>query len=144
MNKQHQKKINWQLALGAIAIAGSTFGISLSPAQAAPKLIKGSFELAQVGIRSHNNAPVPLNLRPRTHIPLPTSRSSQDYYGYPGSRGDRHDEYGYRYGYGHDHHHDHHRSDRQNNGTIIIISPATSSSYSDYSNQSGYIRVIRK
>jgi hypothetical protein len=141
MNKQYQKKVNWQSALGAIAIAGSTFGIRLSPAQAAPKLIKSSFELAQVGIRSSNNAPVPLNLRPRTHIPLPTSSSSQDYYGYPGSRDReyRHDEYGYD----HDQHHDHHRSDRQNNGTIIIINPATSS-YSDYSNQSGYIRVIRK
>jgi hypothetical protein len=138
MNKQHQKKVNWQLALGAIAIVGSTFGIKLSPAQASPKLIKSSFELAQVGIRSQNNAPVPLNLRPRTHIPLPTSSSSQDYYGYSGSRDDHYDEYGY----GHDH--DHHRSDRQNNGTIIIINPATSSSYSDYSNQSGYIRVIRK
>ena len=86
MPKQHQNKFGWQSALGAIAISLSTFGIRSSPVQAAPKPIKDSFKLAQVGVRSRINPPTPLNLRPRTHIPLPTHSRSQDYYGYPGYR----------------------------------------------------------
>ena len=153
MPKQHQNKFGWQSALGAIAISLSTFGIRSSPVQAAPKPIKDSFKLAQVGVRSRINPPTPLNLRPRTHIPLPTHSRSQDYYGYPGYRDSyrgshggsyRNDRYGSGHDHHHHHHHHHHRGNRRNRGPVIIINPATSSSYSNYSNQSGYIRVIRK
>lgn len=153
MTTQHQNKFSWQSALGAIAIFGSTFSISSTTVQAAPKPVKDSFKLAQVGVRSRINAPVPLNLRPRTHIPLPTHSRSQDYE-YPGYRDSYRGSHGGsyrndRYGSGHDHdchdhHHSHHRGNRRNRGPVIIINPATLSSYSNYSNQSGYIRVIRK
>ncbi len=137
MGKQYRNKFHWRSLLGALAISLGAFSIIESPpAQATPKLIQGSFEIAQVGVRSQINGPTPLNLRPRTHIPLPESR-----YDRRGDYGDR--EYrDYKSEYGHDHYHRSRRSDRHRRGPVIIINP---SNYSEsYRNSDGYIRVIRK
>lgn len=148
MSRQYQK-LNWRSTLGAIAISVSALSIGSFSVQAAPKFTKASMELAQVGVRSRINAPTPLNLRPRTHIPLPTSSRSRDYPGYSGYRGYRrpgyhHDDYGYGHDHHHDHHHTHHRGNHGRKGAVIIINPARSSSYSNHSHQGSYIRVIRK
>lgn len=141
MDKQDRNKFNWRSLLGALTISLGAFGIIESPAaQATPKMVQGSFELAQVGVQSQIDGPTPLNLRPRTHIPLPESRY------------DRRDDYGdreyrdlyrdYESEYGHDHYHSHRRGDRHRRGPVIIINPSNSESYR--SNSDGYIRVIRK
>ncbi|HEY9772090.1 MAG TPA: hypothetical protein V6C71_26900 [Coleofasciculaceae cyanobacterium] len=137
MGKQYRNKFNWRSLLGALAISLGAFSIiESSAAQATPELIQGSFELAQVGVRSQIDGPTPLNLRPRTHIPLPESR--YDRRGYYGDREYRDHEYKY----GHDHYHPHPRGDRHRRGTVIIINP---SNYSEsYRNSDNYIRVIRK
>jgi|GEM_PF-2416332 len=138
MDGQKRIKFNWQSALGAVALAVGILGISESPAHSLPKTSE-SWEVAQVGVRSRINSPTPLNLRPRTHIPLPTNSRSRDYYRHSGHRGryGRHDEYGYG------RHRSHHRGHRRGRGPVIIINPARSSSYSNYSSQDGYIRIIR-
>ena len=133
--------LHWKSALSAIALTVGAFGIG-SSAEAFPTA-RNSFKLAQVGVRSRINPPTPLNLRPQTHIPLPTnSRSSDRHYnsGYGGYHGGypRHDEYGH----GHHHHRDRHRGKRRNRGPVIIINPANSS-YSNYSNKGSYIRINR-
>lgn len=140
MNRK-QQVLNWQSALGAIALAVGVLGITKSPAQSMPAA-SDSLQIAQVGVRSRINSPTPLNLRPRTHIPSPNSRRSSDYYRHSRSR-DRYyrDEYGYGHHHHHDRHHGHHRR-RQNRGPVIIINPANSS-YSRYT-QDGYIRIIGK
>jgi hypothetical protein len=143
MSGQYWAKFDWRSVLGAIALFTGTVSILGTPAQAVPEATRDSFKLAQVGVTSQINAPIPLNLRPRTHIPLPTNSRSSDY-----DRYSRYDKYGYEHGYGHEHEHhrDHHRgSDRS--GTVIIINPANHSSYSNYesySDQGGYIRIIRQ
>ena len=145
MSTQHQNRLNWRATLSAIAISVSVFGIESSPLEAAPKPTEAGLKLAQVGVHSRVQAPTPLNLRPRTHIPLPTSSRSRDYHGYSRYGGYRRG--GYRHGdhyHCNDHHHDHHRGKHRNRGPVIIINPGTSSSYSNYSHQGGYIRVIRK
>ena len=137
MGKQYRNKFNWRSLLGALTISFGAFSIiKSSPAQATPEPIQGSFELAQVVVQSQIDGPTPLNLRPRTHIPLPESRY------------DRRDDYRYREyrdyesEYGHDHHHSSRRSDRNRRGPVIIINP---SNYSEsYRNSDNYIRVIRK
>lgn len=143
MSGQDRAKFNWGSALGAIALFTGTLCILGTPAQAVPEATRDSFKLAQVGVTSQINAPIPLNLRPRTHIPLPTNSRSSDY-----DRYSRYDEYGY--GHEHEDHHDHHRGNDRNN-TVIIINPANHSSYSNYesssdqdSDQGGYIRIIRQ
>lgn len=138
MSGQDWAKFNWGSALGAIALFVGAISILETPAEAVPEATK-DFELAQVGVTSQINAPIPLNLRPRTHIPLPTNSRSSDY-----DRYSRYDEYGY--GHEHEYHHDHHRGNDRNN-TVIIINPANHSSYSNYessSDQGSYIRIIRK
>ncbi|MGL5835434.1 MAG: hypothetical protein ACRC1Z_19725 [Waterburya sp.] len=164
-NKQGNKS-NWRLVWGAIALlAGASagiVGILESSAQAAPaikpaialeftrnnfknSLKHDSLKVAQVGINSPSNAPIPLNLRPRTHIPLPTDSRSRDYDYYSGY--DHGYDRGYDDGYYRGKHRDRHRKD-----TVIIINPATSSTYESYgdygnydrdNNQRGYIRIIR-
>lgn len=133
MSKQRQ--FYWQI-WATIAIFLGILGITESPAIAFSDRAKDSFELAQVGVGSRINPPTPLNLRPRTHIPLPPSR--YNHYEYPGYRNDYQRD---RYGYGHyryrDRHHSHRRDRR---GTVIIINP----SYDSYSNYDSYIRVIKK
>ena len=143
MNGQNKFKLNWQSALGAIAITAGVLGIGESPAQSMP-IAEDSWQVAQVGVRSRINSPTPLNLRPQTHIPLPTNSRSSDYYQPSRYRGgySRHDEYGYGHHHDHHHHRGHHRR-RRNRGPVIIINPATSS-YSNYSSQDSYIRIIRK
>jgi len=149
MNEQNRIKFNWQSALSAMPTASFAIALAVGvcaisdPAQSMPEA-EDSWQVAQVGVRSRINSPTPLNLRPQTHIPLPTNSRSSDYYRHSGYRGDyyRHDEYGY--GHHHHHHHGHHRGDRRNRGPVIIINPASSSSYSNYSSQDSYIRVIRK
>lgn len=138
MGKQYRNKFNWRSLLGALTISLGAFGIIESPAvQATPELIQGSFELAQVGVQSQINGPTPLNLRPRTHIPLPESRY------------DRRDDYGYREyrdresKYGHDYYHPHRRGDLHGRDTVIIIRP--SNNIESYRNSyDSYIRVIRR
>jgi hypothetical protein len=134
MRGQYWAKFDWRSLLGAIALFTGTGCILGTPAQATPEATKDSFKLAQVGVTSQINAPIPLNLRPRTHIPLPTNSRSSDY-------DTSYDEYSYPHD--HDHYHHHHRGN-QRGGTVIIINPANHSSYKSYSNQDGYIRIIRK
>lgn len=169
MDREPWSKYNLSPTLGAIRLR-SSFAIAFlvatgcileSPAQAAPaiktvitleftkdnfndSLKHDSLKVAQVGISSPNNAPIPLNLRPRTHIPLPTdSRSRDDDYhsGY-----DHGYDRGYEDGYYRGEHRDRHRHRKD---TVIIINPATSSTYENYgnydrnNNQRGYIRIIR-
>lgn len=137
MVKQHRNILNWQSALGTLAISLGIFSIAQSSARAIPTN-SHSFKLAQVGVRGRINGPTPLNLRPRTHIPQPTVNDRYgSYYRHPEYR-DRHYD---RYGYGHDHYHTHRRRNRHKRGPVIIINPAN---YSEYSNHNGYIRVIRK
>jgi hypothetical protein len=136
MSGQYWAKFDWRSALGAIALFTGTGCILGTPAQAVPAAAKDSFQLAQVGVTSQINAPIPLNLRPRTHIPLPTDSRSSDY-----ERHSRYNEYGY--GHEYDHHHDRHRGNYRG-GTVIIINPANYSNYESYSDQGGYIRIIRE
>lgn len=152
------QKLDWRIVLGAVAVAISASSLG-AIAEAAP--IKNSFELAQVGVGRRieaPTAPVPLNLRPRVHIPLPTNGSSRDYY-----RGGANYNYGRSRHHRRDRHHYPQRHPRRNGGITVIINPATSSSYSSYSEYNGsyggnysdsqyseyqdsgrYIRVIRK
>ncbi len=148
MNKQPQHKFYWQQALGTMAIAMGAMSIVKTPA-VANSYNQDSFEIAQVGVRSQINAPTPLNITPPpgTHIPLPESNyGNRDYYG--DSRGssryipyeDYTRESNYRRDYGY-HRRDTYERNRSRGGTVIIINPATESSYS---NSNSYIRVIRK
>ena len=135
MVKQH-RLIDWRSL--AIAISLGIFSVAQTPARAIPVSGQSSFDLSQVGIGSRINRPTPLNLRPRTHIPLPTVNGrSNSYYRYPEYR-DRHYD---GYEYGHDHYHTHRRQNRHRKGTVIIINP---DSYSGYSNYDPLIRIIRK
>lgn len=149
MSKQRQTKLNWKSVLGAIALVVGSGAIAF-PAQATPDWETESFKLAQV--RSRVNPPTPLNLRPRTHTPLPTTRGSRGYYhrsGY-GSRSrrlyggyNRHDS---DYGYRHDRDYRRDRHQRDKGGTVIIINPANSrsSNHRGYNRQGSYIRIIGK
>lgn len=137
MDRQN-RKFTWQTALGALAISWGILGAIEVPASAAPR--KAPSRIAQVGVRSQISSPTPLNLRPRTHIPLPTNSRSRDYYGYPRSRG--------YYGHGkYRHYRDRHYPPRPSRGgTVIIINPSNYSEYSNYnySEYGGRIRIIRK
>jgi hypothetical protein len=135
IGERHGAKFGWRSALGAIAFLIGAICIFESSAEAVPEVTKDSFKLAQVGVSSQVNAPIPLNLRPRTHIPLPTNSRSNDEERHFGSDA---------YGYPHDHDHYHYHRGNQNNGTVIIINPANQSSYESYSDRDGYIRIIRK
>ena len=137
MVEQYRNLLNWRSALGTLAISLGIFSVAQSSARAIPAKSQSSFKLAQIGVESRINRPTPLNLRPRTHIPLPTVRDGRgSYYRYPEYR-DRHYD---RYGYGHDHYHIHRRRKRRHRRSpVIIINPANS-----YSNYDSYIRVIRK
>jgi hypothetical protein len=131
--REQDRPFSWK-AIGTLAIFLGMFGALESPAWAIPVKNQNSFELAQVGVRSRLDGPTPLNLRPRTDIPLPRS----SYYGYPRSRNYHRDEYKY----GHEHYHTHHRRrDSHRRGPVIIINP---NNYFEYSNYDSYIRVIRK
>ena len=154
MRQQRQIKLHCQSLLGAFALVVGIGGAIATPALATPDLEATSFKLANFKLAqasSRVNSPTPLNLRPRTHIPLPTNRSSRDYYrhsGYGrGSRGaygrfKRHE----RYDYGYRHDRDYHRDRRGTGETVIIINPASSrhSNYSNYNRQDSYIRIIGK
>jgi hypothetical protein len=132
----------------ALALLAGALCLLESPVQAAPEVIKDSFQLAQVGIKSQTDAPIPLNIRPRTHIPLPAdSGSSDDDYhsGYDDGYEQGYDD-GYNdsvdYGYRRD-------RDRQEKNTVIIINPARST-FESYDNSDRdnhqrrrYIRIIR-
>lgn len=135
MGKQYQ---SWgQNALTASIISLGIAGAVELPTEAGVWQTQSSLKLAQVSDRSQIAPPTPLNLRPRTHIPLPTNSRSRDYYGYPRYRGSyRHDKYR-----SHHHHHRHHTydRDRRRGGKVIIINPAES-----YSNSNHYIRIIKK
>ncbi|MEM8677639.1 MAG: hypothetical protein AAGF83_27835 [Cyanobacteria bacterium P01_G01_bin.67] len=82
MNNQAQVKISWRAALGALTLTWGAFSIMEAPAKASEP---EDLVIAQVGVRSRVTSPTPLNLRPRTHTPLPTREYSQkyDYYGNP-------------------------------------------------------------
>jgi hypothetical protein len=149
MNRELWREYNLSPILGAIAFLVATGCIFESPAQAVPeigsKTTKDSFQLAQIVIGSPNNAPIPLNLRPRTHIPLPTDSGSSDddyYSGYDDGYND-----GYNDSYDDGYHRGGHR-DRHRKNTVIIINPARST-YENYgnsdrdNNQRRYIRIIR-
>ena len=147
MNRKQRIEFNWKSALGAIALTAVASGINSSPARASSEsnLEAESFEIAQVGVRSRINS-TPLNLRPRTHIPLPTTSRSRDRYRHRGyypqqGRYNRRDRYGYGHHHDCNHHHGHHR--RRKGGTVIIINPGSYSNY-NYTDTGGSIRVIRK
>ncbi|MEM8827896.1 MAG: hypothetical protein AAGE96_00895 [Cyanobacteria bacterium P01_G01_bin.19] len=132
MNGKNQPSLSLPKALVTLAIGMSTLCLFNKPAEALPRL-KG-FSIAQVGVRgvrSRINSPTPLNLRPRTHIPLPRSNYSHRY--------NRHHRGYYKQG----HYNRHHRRKNRDRGTVIIINPSNHRSYTDYTNRN-YIRVIRK
>ena len=146
MNQQSQGKFNWRSALGAFAIFLGTLGIIESPAVANPNQVQDNFKLSQVDIRSRIKAPTPLNLRPRTHFPLPTRRYNQrqDYYRHPGYRRSPRGHRQYRGSNPHGRYdHDHHQS-RRRRSSVIIITPPNSNYSNSSSHSSSYIRVIRK
>jgi hypothetical protein len=136
MNKliRHNALSTLMVGLGTIALTNS--------ATAAP--LQDDFIVAQVGFGSTISPPVPLNLKPRTHIPLPQSNYSSD----PSNNYYRDYNDHQRY-HRHDHEHSH-SQEYSNRGTIIIINPSSegsqrdrTSNYSHYGDR-GYIRVIRK
>lgn len=86
MSKSNQTKYFWQKIMGIFAIVSAVNTIS-TEAIANPHKDSGLY-LAQVGVRSRINAPTPLNLRPRNHIPLPRSNRR--------SRYNRYHDYRYR------------------------------------------------
>ena len=135
---RQDRKFKWQTALGALAVSWGIFGAIEAPASAAPWKAQ-SRRIAQVGVRSQIGSPTPLNLRPQTHIPLPTNSRSRDYYGYPRSRYYGHGKYG--------HYRDRHYPPRRSRGgTVIIINPSNYSEYSNYnySEYGGRVRIIGK
>jgi hypothetical protein len=88
------------------------------------------------GVRSRVIPPTPLNISPRTHIPLPQSNRSRyrDY--------DRYDRYGYdRYDRSEDCDRDDYRRSRykRDNRRNILIYP----SGDRYPTRGGYIRIVR-
>lgn len=140
MEEKHPSRFDWRQVLSVLALGIGVIGIINAPATAAAIQEEDNIKVAQVGIRSRINAPTPLNLRPRTHIPLP-SRSYRRYdrgYGYY-----RHHDHS-----GHHHHRDrydrHYRHNtyrrRRSNRGKIIINPG---SLSDYGSRN-YIRIIGK
>ncbi len=150
MNKLSLAKINWRSTLGILAISLGTLGIIDSPVDASPDQVQDNLQIAQVGVRGRINPPTPLNLRPRTHIPLPSRRHNRrsDYDGHHGSRREHRHRRQYRGSsrrrrYDHDHY-DHHRRNRSRRGSVIIINPSNSNTNSRYNNYDRYIRVIRK
>ena len=138
MREQYRNLRDWRSTLGTLAISLGMFSVAQLPARAIPTSSQTNSQLAQVGVRSRINRPTPLNLRPRTHIPLPRVNGRYGSYNrYPRYR----DRYYDGYRYGHDHHHTHRRRSRHRRGTVIIINP---SNYTEYSNYDGYIRIIGK
>jgi len=146
MNKKNIAKLIYRNALGALTIGVGAIAVMDTPATAAP--IEADFRLAQVGVHSRVSSPTPLNLRPRTHTPLPQSNYSR----HPShnrqyNRGYSHsDRYEYESHPRNRRHREHsNRRRRGNQGRVIIISPGGSyrsrGSYGSYSN-GGYIRVI--
>ena len=87
MGKKGQRRFGWRRVLGILALSLGAAGAMETSAVAAPQAAEDIY-LAQVGVRSRINSPTPLNLRPRTHIPLPQSRYSR-YRNY-------HHNYGYK------------------------------------------------
>ncbi|MBE9045409.1 hypothetical protein IQ255_13545 [Pleurocapsales cyanobacterium LEGE 10410] len=135
MNKQHQTKFHWQKALGVLAVAMSIIGVA-EPAMTTPAQSQDSFQLAQVGVRSRVVGPTPLNIRPRTHIPLPASNYHRSgYYRYPGRR--NYIKYKHYNRYGRDRYHSHRRRNRGGVNVIINV-PARRSYYRSGS----YFRII--
>ena len=143
--KEIARTVNWKSVWGAIAVAAGILALDSAVAAVPVPATSAGFKLAQVGVRNRINPPTPLNLRPQTHIPLPTSSRSRDYNSSYGSYGryPHHGEYGYGHGHHHDCHHCHDRSKRRRRRPVIIINPA-SSSYSNYRSQNSYIRIIRE
>ena len=133
MNQKPRTKPIICKALGILAVALGTVGITDTNAIAVPT--QNSIKLAQVGVRSRISPPTPLNLRPRTHTPLPNSNY------YPPQR-----TYGGHYHHHHHHHHHHHRYNthkrRSNRGTVIIINPP--GNFSSYGSSKSYIRTIEQ
>lgn len=130
MNKKISAKLMRRNALSALVVGLGIIALTDAPTTATP--IKDDFTLAQVGVGRTISSPIPLNLRPHVHIPLPQS----NYSSYPDDRHDRHDRYD---------RHDFDHGDHSNRGTIIIINPDTQHRYDRFTNYSdrGYIRVIR-
>jgi hypothetical protein len=109
----------------SLSLAIAIIGVSAiqSSALASPQIV------AQVESRAI--APTPLNISPRTHIPLPSSNSHYDDRSYD-------DEIYYR---DRDYRHSRHREHKSEGVTVIINTPgdrrfSTSDNY--------YIRIIRK
>ena len=75
--KNNQTKFYWQKILGIFAIVSAAS--TISTAAIANPHNSTELYLAQVGVRSRINSPTPINLRPRHHIPLPSSNRSSRY-----------------------------------------------------------------
>ena len=122
MSKTNPLQFNWRNTLGALAIAIAPF-VDV-PAIAAP--MKDSFEIAQVGIRSNIQPPVPLNLRPRV-IVTPSSHHRPHYrhHGYP-RHYPHYNRHRRHYPHPHYKHRSHHRRRHGHHKKIIIISPGGS------------------
>ena len=154
MIQQHQNKFNWRKTLSALALGLGAIAFMKFPATATPNKTQDSFKLAQVGFRSNLNSSTPLNITPPpgTHIPLPASnyhhrRHNYNYREYQRSPLREYVQYRHSRSYGrrkpcyNDYYYPQ-RSRYHNKGRgVIIINPG---SYSTYSNNSSYIRVIRR
>ena len=128
MIQKNQSKFNWRNTLGALAVGLVSWGCLDASTTAAP--IRDNFELAQVGIRTRVQSPVPLNLKPR----FQTSFPSGSYSNY------RHNSHR-RYNSHHRSHHSHypHQNRRRRRGKVIIISPGgIYGSYGSDRHQGGY------
>jgi len=140
MDSKYRMKNHLSKTMAALAVAIVTIGAINNPATAAPT--KDSLKLAQVGIRSRINTPIPLNLRPRSHTPLPSSNydhSRRDYRRYDRDYGYHHHTYGDRY---ERHRYNTRYKRRSNRGKVIILNaPGNLRGYGD---RNSYIRVIRK
>ena len=133
MEEKSQGQFNWHPALSALAMVIGVIGTIDTPATAAAIKVEDSIKVAQVGIRSRINSPTPLNLRPRTHIPLPR-RSYRRHYNHHHYHHHHHDNDSY------DRHYQHntYRKRRSHKDKVIIINPGNLSDYGRYN----YIRVI--
>ena len=130
MNQKPSTKPIVCRVLGILAVALGTIGITETNAIAVPT--RDSMKLAQVGVRSRISPPTPLNLRPRTHTPLPNSNYYSPYRTYGGHH--------------HHHHHHHHRYNthkrRSHRGTVIIINPP--GNLGSYGSYKSYIRTFER
>ena len=146
--KKNLFQLGWRNAFGTLAVGLGAIASLELPTTAYP--IKDSHQLRRESVRSRVSSPIPLNIRPRVHIPLPQSNYSR----YPRRSHSqyKHTNYGNRHRshchyenchYHHEHtHQNRHRSHHRRRGKVIIINPGGSTGIGNPID-GNYIRVIR-